>query len=103
MLFLQFNVAATEMAMMEKERRFHASWNTRPCTIDESNDRPSTYTEYVARRCKQAQIMYKTAPIFEVVFALLIKLPVRRTALVASAGSFGIRFVRRNSVARKSC
>jgi hypothetical protein len=34
-------------------------------------------TEYAARRCKQAQIMYRTAPIFEVVFDLLIKPPVK--------------------------
>ena len=56
-LFLQFSVAATEMAAIEKNRRFHASWNIRPCAIDDSNDRPSKYTEYAARRCKQAQIM----------------------------------------------
>src|SRR5262252_7165606 len=54
---LPFNVAATEMAMIERNKRFHAAWNPRPCNIDEPNDRPSTYTEYAARSCKQAQII----------------------------------------------
>jgi hypothetical protein len=63
------------MAMIEKNRRFHASWNTLARTIDESNDRPSMYTEYAARRCKQAQIMKRTAPILEIVLDILIKSP----------------------------
>src|SRR5260370_41038446 len=43
----------------------------------DDSDRPSTYTEYAARRCKQAQIMEETAPIFEIVFDILIKSPVK--------------------------
>src|ERR1700746_3963295 len=88
------------MAMIEKNRRFHASWNTRPCTMDESNDRPRMYTEYTARRCKQAQIMWKTAPIFEIVFDVLIKSHVK-DLLGCVYGPFCVRLVLRNNVTRK--